>query len=63
VTVLEFRWCAGCEADTPFEAPPCDDGHGLDCLDLACVECGLALVAGVLLETTPATRHATRRSA
>lgn len=61
--MLEFRWCAGCETDTPFEAPPCEDGHGLECLDLACVECGLALVAGVLLETTPATRVTARRSA
>lgn len=60
--MLEFRWCAGCEADTAFEAPPCEDGHGLDCLDLACVECGLALVAGVVLETAPVTR-AVRRSA
>jgi hypothetical protein len=63
--VLVFRWCAGCQADTPFEVPPCEDGHGADCVDLACVECGLALVAGVLLETTPATAGAAaaRRSA
>lgn len=50
--MLEFRWCAGCQADTPFEVPPCDDGHGADCIDLACVECGMAVVAGLLLETT-----------
>lgn len=49
--MLEFRWCAGCRVDTPFEVPPCADGHGGDCIDLACVECGLALVAGILFET------------
>ena len=53
--MLEFRWCAGCQADTPFEVPPCDDGHGADCIDLACVECGMAVVAGLLLETTAPT--------
>lgn len=51
--MLEYRWCAGCQADTVFEVPPCEDGHGLDCADSACTECGLAVVAGVLLESLP----------
>jgi len=29
--------------------PPCQDDHGFDCLDLACVECGHAIVVGVLI--------------
>lgn len=43
-----MRWCAGCQDERGFEAPPCEDGHGLDCLDLACVECGHAIVVGLM---------------
>jgi len=42
-----MRWCAGCQDERGFEVPPCEDGHGLDCVDLACVECGHAIVVGV----------------
>ncbi len=45
--VVELRWCAGCADQRAFEVPPCEDGHGLDCLDLACVECGHAIVVGI----------------
>lgn len=44
-----IRWCADCGDERRFEVPPCDDGHGEDCLDLACVECGHAIVVGVLV--------------
>lgn len=40
------RWCAGCADERVFEMPPCQDDHGDDCLDLACVECGHAIVVG-----------------
>lgn len=46
------RWCASCTTETVFEVPPCEDGHGEDCLDLCCSACGHAVVVGVLL--TPA---------
>lgn len=46
----DVRWCAECRDERPFETPPCEDGHGLDCLDLACVDCGLAIVVGVLVD-------------
>lgn len=59
---MEFRWCAGCGDDTVFETVPCEDGHGSDCPEVACVECGLALIGGWLLETVPV-EHAVRRSA
>ena len=48
-TVRDLRWCAGCSDERPFETPPCEDGHGLDCVDLACVDCGHAIVVGVLV--------------
>lgn len=41
------RWCAGCADERAFEMPPCEDDHGGDCLDLACVECGHAIVVGI----------------
>ena len=44
---VDMRWCASCQDDRPFETPPCEDGHGLDCLDLACVDCGHAVVIGL----------------
>jgi hypothetical protein len=44
---MEIRWCAECQDDRAFDAPPCEDGHGLDCLDLACVDCGFAIVTGI----------------
>ena len=40
---VEFRWCPGCSVQTLFEQPPCEDGHGTDCLDLACMECGFGI--------------------
>ena len=56
---MEMRWCAECRDDRTFEAPPCQDGHGEDCFDLACVDCGWAIVTGfhedvVLVETVAA---------
>ena len=44
---VDMRWCASCQDDRAFEVPPCEDGHGLDCLDLACVDCGHAVVIGL----------------
>jgi hypothetical protein len=46
----DVRWCAECRDERPFETPPCEDGHGLDCVDLACVDCGFAIVVGVLVD-------------
>ncbi len=43
------RWCSPCGDEQLFEVPPCEDGHGEDCVDLACVECGHAIVVGTLV--------------
>lgn len=50
--MFEIRWCGACEDERGFELPPCEDGHGVDCLDLACVDCGHAIVVGVLGDDT-----------
>jgi hypothetical protein len=48
-TARDLRWCPECADERPFEMPPCEDGHGFDCLDLACRDCGFAVVVGVLV--------------
>ena len=44
---MDVRWCGECKDERAFEVPPCEDGHGVDCLDLACVDCGAAIVTGL----------------
>lgn len=48
---FEIRWCSPCTQDQPFESPPCQDGHGDQCLDLACLVCGHAVIVGVLVQS------------
>ena len=44
---MEMRWCGECKDERAFEVPPCEDGHDAECLDLACVDCGFAIVLGL----------------
>jgi len=48
MTEMVLRECRTCGGPRAFEAPACADGHGPDCPDLACVECGEAVFVGVL---------------
>ena len=44
--------CPSCGQDTEFEQPACVDGHTVDggeCPEWACVDCGAALVTGVVV--------------
>ncbi|MFA1545493.1 hypothetical protein [Actinomadura chokoriensis] len=36
-----------------FEQPPCPDGHGAECPERACVECGTAILVGLPPVTAP----------
>jgi hypothetical protein len=45
----ELRTCPSCGEERLFEAPPCPDGHGADCPELACIVCGTALLVGTLV--------------
>lgn len=45
-----FLYCPTCARTTLAEIPPCPDGHGDDCPDRACVECGAGLVLEGLLQ-------------
>jgi hypothetical protein len=41
---LLFLYCPTCARESLAEAPPCSDGHGEQCPDRACVDCGTALL-------------------
>ena len=40
------RHCSVCGGDRLFEQPLCPDGHGADCPEWACAECGAAILIG-----------------
>lgn len=50
---MDTLWCPICDADRGFETPPCCDGHGPDCPDRACIECGTVLCVGLDSQTPP----------
>jgi hypothetical protein len=54
---LVRMFCPQCADERPFERPECLDGHGTDCPERACVECGAAVLLGPL--TQPAQARAT----
>ncbi|TQM68362.1 hypothetical protein FHX41_2007 [Actinomadura hallensis] len=39
-------YCSTCGDERVFEQPPCPDGHGGECPELACTDCGSAVLAG-----------------
>lgn len=47
VPILVLRECSACGEQRAFEAVVCADGHGADCPELACVECGEAVLLGI----------------
>lgn len=42
--VEHYLDCPTCAESRPFEQPPCTDGHGADCPERVCVDCGTALL-------------------
>ena len=56
-TELLSLYCPTCARECLAEMPPCPDGHGDQCPDRACVECGTALLLDApLFATIPARR-------
>lgn len=43
VAIVLTQWCVACGTDQDFEQPPCPDGHGTDCPELYCLDCGYAV--------------------
>lgn len=50
MAALVTRHCATCRQEQAFEVPPCQDDHGADCPDLACVVCGTAVTVAVVVD-------------
>lgn len=42
--------CPSCGDERSFETPPCVDGHGPECAELACRDCGAALLVPLTVE-------------
>ncbi|MEU5995688.1 hypothetical protein ABZ806_42500 [Spirillospora sp. NPDC047418] len=40
-------YCSTCGDERVFEQPPCPDGHGAQCPERACTECGSAVLVGL----------------
>jgi hypothetical protein len=54
-------FCFNCADYRPSETPPCADGHGADCPDRACTDCGAAVFLDPFItrqEPRPAARRA-----
>ncbi len=49
---LTWRHCGICDQEEAFEAPPCRDGHGAECPDYVCTECGSVITMGIVLVPT-----------
>lgn len=49
-------WCSVCARVTLVEPVPCADGHGADCPEVICVECGYVAVVGLVLDEMPGGR-------
>jgi hypothetical protein len=48
--------CSTCGDERVFEQPPCPDGHGAECPERVCVECGAAVLVDPPL-TSPDPAH------
>lgn len=60
---LLMLYCPSCARECLAEIPPCLDGHGAECPDRACVECGTALVLDGLLFAAAFGGRRSRRAA
>ncbi|GAA4375668.1 hypothetical protein AB0C69_27575 [Actinomadura sp. NPDC048032] len=40
-------YCFTCGDERVFEQPPCEDGHGEECPERACADCGSAVLVGL----------------
>jgi hypothetical protein len=45
-----YLWCVDCAAAGEFVAVDCADGHGEDCPERICVECGAAVLIDLQIE-------------
>ncbi|WP_433312422.1 hypothetical protein [Micromonospora chersina] len=53
-------YCDGCDGVVLFEAPPCVDGHDVDCPELVCTGCGAAVLIATFAFPAPRLHHRRR---
>jgi hypothetical protein len=61
--VTALMHCTSCDGERAFEQPDCVDGHGGDCPDWVCAECGAGVVTAVIATTSRESPATLRRSA
>lgn len=49
MTSFLVLFCHDCADERPFEQPECVDGHGADCIEWCCTECGGAVLVGMIV--------------
>lgn len=54
LAIVTTQWCVACATDQAFEQPPCPDGHGADCPEWLCLDCGSAVVLSGVVALNPA---------
>jgi hypothetical protein len=47
------HFCSICQDEAVFDQPECVDGHGPDCPEWVCVQCGDAFLVGFALVEPP----------
>ena len=62
MTAELYLGCAECGESRAFEQPPCADGHGADCPERFCLDCGTAVLLDPPL-TEPSRRPGSVRRA
>ena len=55
--------CPVCGHENVLVAPDCTEGHGADCPDRLCVDCGTALFVGILVGLPRRSRRPSTRVA
>jgi hypothetical protein len=60
--VEHYLYCPTCAGSRPVEQPPCLDGHGAQCPERACVDCGTALLVPTAAALVAVSRSAPRTS-
>ena len=53
-TYGSVHWCTSCSRDRSFEQPVCAEGHGADCPEWFCLDCGCAVVLSAFNAAGPA---------
>ncbi|KAB2349605.1 hypothetical protein [Actinomadura rudentiformis] len=51
-------YCSTCGDERLFEQPPCEDGHGAECPERICTECGTAMLIGLPVASPATLEHA-----